>query len=164
MGANILDLIASTNGRMHVHAMSLAARCKTLVFNADQLPHVYCLFTVRCKSYPYAAVHMHARRRHARFLFFFFFFLNCLPLTCRQAAAGFADVCPRSASNTGYSHASVLTLTFPHSLMKWETETLEPSGSPQCLTAHMGLKCVPCLNVSPPAQSHRHVWFNTFAT
>lgn len=35
----------------------------------------------------------------------------------------------RSASNTGYSHASVLTRSFPHSLMKWETETFEPSSS-----------------------------------
>lgn len=123
--ANFVDLIASTNGRRPMLAMELAACCKTLVFSADQLSHLHCLLTC-CMFYSCAVVHMHAQRRHALSPFF----SNRLPLTCTQAAAGFADVCPRSASNTGYSHACVLTLTFPHSLMKWETETLEPSSSP----------------------------------
>lgn len=150
---------------MPVHAMpSAARRCKMLVFYADQLSHLslyralHALFLCCCS---------HACTTEARALsLFHFFFQNRLPLTCTRAAAGFADVCPRSASNTGYSHASVLTLTFPHSLMKWETETLKPSSSPQCLTAHMGLKCVPCLNVKPSlprncARAAFHPWLNT---
>lgn len=125
-GANFVDWVASANGCVPAHAMALAARCTTLVFNADPLSRLYCLLTVRCTSYSCTVVLMHAQRRRALAPFF----SSRLPLTCAQAAASFADVCPRSASNTGYSHASVLTRTFPHSLMKWETETLEPSSRP----------------------------------
>lgn len=57
--------------------------------------------TVRCMSYPCAFLHTRAQRRHT---FSPFFSSSHFPLTCMRAAAGFADVCPRSASNTGYSH------------------------------------------------------------
>lgn len=72
----------------------LAARCETSVWNADRLSLSLPSLgrALRCVSCSRAAAHMsHARRRHALSPFS----SNRLPLACTQAAAGFADVCPR---------------------------------------------------------------------
>lgn len=71
MGANFVDLIASTNGRMHVHATALPARCKTLAFqhrstftSVLSLGRALLVLFLRC--YSHARARARARTSRAR--------------------------------------------------------------------------------------------------